>query len=84
MTRPLLLAATLGSLLMLPWTFTVFLALLAVIVEPLVPLAVGLLADALYYTPGVHAAPLYTILGLLVTPIAFLVHRSIKTSIIRE
>lgn len=74
------LASCVG-LLFFPWGLTAAFTLLATIWEPLMPLAVGILADALYYTP--HHVPLFTLMGALGTLFAYIVHRSVKTSIIR-
>lgn len=67
-----------------PWPITAILALVASFFEPLVPLAVGLFADTLYYTPQASSIPIFTICGAFTTAIAFFVRSRLKTSIIGE
>lgn len=83
MIRPALWISALASLVLFPWVVTASIACLGIVIEPLLPLVVGLLVDTLYYAPGAHSMPFYTVLGLLVTPIAYLVRNAVKTSIIR-
>lgn len=54
-----------------PWPLTVVVALAATYYEPLVPLAVGIFADALYFVPGT-GVPLASLLGLAGTAAAYL------------
>jgi len=67
-----LVASTLLSLFFFPWPLTVVLALCAGWFAPLVPLALGVFADALYATPQ-SALPLYTLLGAALTALALFV-----------
>jgi hypothetical protein len=67
-----------------PWPLTALLTLGIAIFEPLVPLAIGLFVDTLYYAPQAGAFPLSTLYGALVTVLAFLVRSRLKTSIIGE
>lgn len=71
------------SALLFPWPLTVLFALIASFVEPLVPFAVGIFADTLYYAPGAGAFPLFTLYGLAVSIIVFLVRKQLRASIIR-
>jgi hypothetical protein len=84
MMRGVLVFAPLISVLLFPWPFSVLLALASSFVEPLTPLAAGLFADTLYYTPQAQALPLFTIGGAALSAIAFLVRSRLKTSIIGE
>lgn len=61
------------SLFFFPWPLTVLLTLGSGVLVPLVPLALGLLADALYWAPGA-GMPFYTLTGALITVLAFFVH----------
>lgn len=71
------------SVIFFPWPFTALLALVAAFTEPLVPLAVGLFADTLYYVPSAHAWPLLTLGGAVVTIIAVLVRSRLRAGTIR-
>ena len=65
-----------------PWPLTALLALVAALFEPLVPLAVGLFVDALYYTPGMEAWPLFTLSGLAMSVIVVFVRSQLRTGTI--
>ena len=70
-----------ASAFLFPWPFTAALALAGAFVEPILPLAVGLLMDTLYYTA--HAAmPLFTFCGAIVTALVFFVRSRLGTGII--
>ncbi|TSA44050.1 hypothetical protein D4R49_00805 [bacterium] len=71
------------STILFPWPFTAFFVLTAAFFEPLVPLAVGLFADALYYTPYSGVWPTATISGLALSVIAGLVRRQLRTGTMR-
>lgn len=79
MMRGILTVLTFLSALFFPWPATALLALVTALFEPLVPLAVGVFVDTLYYAGGM---PLCTLYGLFATAIAFLVQSRIKASII--
>lgn len=81
MTKWLLSFVALLAPFLFPMSFTFGLALLGSIWTPWIPLAVGLVADALYFSPDAFSFPLYSLLGAGVTVIAFGVHRFIETSI---
>ena len=83
MIRNALVVFALVSVFFFPTLFTVLLVLAAAIVSPFVPLAAGLLAEALYGAPHAYAFPLYALWGLIASVVAFLVHRFVETSIIR-
>lgn len=82
MIRGVLTLSTFVSAILFPWPFTAFLAFGTSLLEPLVPLAVGLFADTLYYIPQAGSVPLSTIYGALLTALAFFVRSRLKTSII--
>lgn len=77
----ILTVAALVSVAFFPWPFSVFLAVLASFRDPLVPLAAGLLADALYYVPHEGSLPMFTFYGLLVSVMVAFVRRALRTSI---
>lgn len=60
-----------------PWPLTAILALAAAAFEPLVPLALGIFADTLYYSPKVSILPIFTLAGALVTALAFILRKRI-------
>jgi hypothetical protein len=83
MMRTLLIPLSFVSAIFLPWPVTALLALLAASTEPLVPLAIGLFADVLYYTPLASAWPLFTLLGAVATVAALFVRSRLRTSPVR-
>lgn len=70
------------SAILFPWPLTILLTLGVAVFEPLVPLAVGIFADTLYYIPHAGALPLFSIYGAILTVVAFFVRSQLKTSII--
>lgn len=84
MTRAVLTLAPFLSAMLFPWPLTVLLALAASFFEPLVPLAVGLFADTLYFAPRSGALPLATLYGALATLLAFVVRARLKTGSMGE
>lgn len=85
MMRAVFTFAALVSVIFFPWPFTVILALAVSYAEPLVPLAVGIFADTLYYAPpaGAFPFPFFTLCGAVVTIIAFLVRSRLRASPVR-
>ena len=79
----ILTISTLISAVLFPWPLTALLAFIASLREPLVPLAAGLFVDTLYYAPQAGALPTFTLYGLIVSIIAVLVRRQLRTSIMR-
>lgn len=77
----ILLSALLCSFIFLPWSITVFLAVAAGVADPLLLIAGGMLADALYYAPD-SSWPFYTLLACAAAPFLHFVRKSVKTSII--
>lgn len=84
MMRAMLALAPFLSAILFPWSLTVLLALAASFFEPLVPLAVGLFADTLYFAPRSGALPIFTFYGALGSALAFLVRARLKTGSIGE
>ena len=82
--RWILTLFSLVSVVFFPWPFTALLALFASFTEPLVPLAVGLFADTLYYAPSVSTVPFFTLTGAALTIVALLVRSRLRTSIIKR
>jgi hypothetical protein len=72
------------SIVFFPWPLAAILTLISSIFLPLLPLAAGLFADTLYYTPQGVGPPLFTLYGAVVTCIALFVRSRLKTSIISE
>ncbi|MDP2651537.1 MAG: hypothetical protein Q8O94_00160 [bacterium] len=81
MIRGLLILIAFISVIFFPWPFAAALTFVSSFYIPLLPLAVGLFADTLYYTPN-GALPLFTIYGALITGIALFVRSRLKASII--
>ena len=65
-----------------PWPLTIIFVLCASFFEPLVPLAIGIFADALYYAAFSGALPMFALYGALATALAFFVRSRLKASII--
>ncbi|OGG49079.1 hypothetical protein A3G63_02960 [Candidatus Kaiserbacteria bacterium RIFCSPLOWO2_12_FULL_52_8] len=78
--RGIVTILTFVSVVLFPWPLSAFVALIAGVSEPLVPLAAGLFADTLYYMPQSGAWPLFTLSGAVVTIIAAIVHDRLRTS----
>ena len=83
MMRGLITLFTFVSALFFPWPLTALLAVIATATEPLVPLALGIFVDTLYYVPSASFLPLSTLLGALVTALAFFVHSRLRTRSMR-
>lgn len=84
MIRGALTILSFVSTVLFSWPLSVIIALAAAFFEPMVPLAVGLFADTLYYTPQASAIPAFTLYGAIVTAIAFFVRSRLSTGIINK
>lgn len=84
MIRAILTIVTFISVIFFPWPLTAALALLSSPLSPLLPLAIGLFADTLYYIPQSGAWPLLTLYGAIVTCVAIIVRRKLRTGIINR
>lgn len=82
MTRGLLTIVPFLSVILFPWPLTALLALVSSAYVPLVPLAAGIFADTLYYSPQANALPWFSIWGALVSVIALFVRSRLMTGII--
>lgn len=82
MMRGLSILATFLCLFLFPWPVAFIGAVLFSLLEPLLPLAVGILAEALFYAPG-QGLPFYALGGLLATLAAYFVQSRLKAGIIR-
>lgn len=84
MKNGILTIASFLSVILFPWPLTAFVAIAASFFEPLVPLAVGLFADTLYWAPDAGALPVYSFYGLAFSIVAIFVRSRLSTSIIGE
>lgn len=82
MIRGLLTILSFISVIFFPWPLTAALALASAFFIPLLPLAVGVFADTLYYTSHTAPLPLFTLYGAFVTAVALFVRSRVKASII--
>jgi len=82
--RGILSLSSLVSVILFPWPFTAFLAIISSLLEPLIPLSVGLFADTLYYTPQAGTMPFFTIYGAIATTLALLVRSRLLTGSIEK
>lgn len=78
MMRALLIGTTFVSVVAFPWVLTVLLVCMSAMIEPLIPLAVGIFADVLYYAPQVSLVPRYALSGVLLTSFAFFVRSRLR------
>lgn len=76
--RALLIGTTFISVVVFPWVLTVLLVCVSALVEPLMPLAIGIFTDVLYYTPQVSLVPHYSFYGALLTVFAFFVRSRLR------
>ena len=84
MTRKLGTLIACLSVVLFPWPLTAFLSLSISLFEPLVPLAVGMLADTLYYAPVDGAWPHFAFFGALASGTAIFVRSRLKTGSIKR
>lgn len=70
------------SVVALPWQLATVIALAAGTMVPLMPLACGLFAEALYWTPRLSLLPFFALSGALATTLLYFVRGRIKASII--
>lgn len=72
------------SAILFPWPFTALLVFSSSLLEPLLPFAVGLFADTVYYAPQAGSLPMFTLYGALATVIAFFVRSRLSAGIIKQ
>jgi len=82
MIRGSLIFITFLSVLFFPWPLTTLLTIVSAFSIPLMPFAIGIFADTLYYVPS-QGLPFFTIFGALATGLAIFVHKWLRTGIIR-
>jgi hypothetical protein len=80
--RLVVVLAALASIFMLPWPVTAALILAAGFFVPPASLALGVVADLAYFSPGAALFPYFSLYGAACTLVAVLVHRFVKTRII--
>jgi hypothetical protein len=73
-----------AGVVLFPWPLTALLALGAGWYEPLVPFAVGVFADALYYTVHTARLPWFTVGGALASALAVFVRSRLSAGTIGE
>jgi hypothetical protein len=78
MKSGILTIASFISALFFPWPYTAVIAVGAAVFEPLVPLAVGLFVDILYYSPVTSTLPLFTLGGAVVSIVAYIVRTRVR------
>lgn len=84
MIRGILTLFVFVSIIFFPWPLAAAFVLVSSLFLPLLPLAAGIFADTLYYTPQANILPLFTLYGAAVTGIALFVRSRLKTSIIKR
>jgi hypothetical protein len=84
MMRGILVFMSFISTIFSPWIITAILVFAVSLLDPLVPLAIGLFADTLYYTSSAETIPLLTLYGAIVSLIASFVRNRLSASIIME
>jgi len=80
MMRGLLVLFIFASTILFPWPLAAALAIVTSLFIPLLPLAVGIFADALYYAPHAANLPLFTLFGAVATCVALLVRSRLRAS----
>lgn len=81
MTRIASSVFALISLFIFPWPVSLALIAAAAFLFPASGIALGVLADILYYSPDVAFLPYFSIYGALLTGLSLLVRRFVKTRI---
>lgn len=82
--RILTLSVAFMLIFMVPWPVALIGILGASLLVPMAGLGLGIVADLLYFIPGTAFMPLMTLYGALISGVALLVHRFVKTRIITE
>lgn len=72
------------ALFIFPWQVALIAVFGASLLTPLSGIALGIIADLVYYVPGAAFLPYFSLFGLAATVIGFLVQRFVKTRIIGE
>lgn len=82
MMRGTLTLITFISVVFFPWPLTAFLTLVSALSIPLLPLAIGIFFDTLYYVPQTGLLPLFTLSGAILTALALFVRSRLNARII--
>ncbi len=69
------------ALFVFPWQVAVLAIIGSALLMPLSGLALGVIADIVYYVPGSSFMPLFSLYGLAATALVLLVQRFVKTRI---
>lgn len=77
-----IVVVTFLSVFWFPWTITALFAFFSALWIPLLPLATGILFDALYWTPHVSWFPYSSLFGASITGISYFVRSRLKAGII--
>ena len=80
--RVALISLAFISTILFPWQCTVLLVGISSFFIPLLPIAIGIFADTLYYTSKVSLVPLYTICGVIISGAMFLVRQRLQAGTI--
>jgi uncharacterized membrane protein len=70
------------ALFVFPWQVSVVAVVFAALFMPAAGIALGVIADIVYYVPGASFMPYFTLFGAGATIASVLVHRFVKTRII--
>ena len=81
MMRAMTSLIALIALFIFPWQVALVAIVGASLMVPPAGLALGLIADLVYYSPGAAFAPYFTLFGILSFGLSLLVHRFVKTRI---
>lgn len=79
--KPLAIIGAFVSVVLFPWPLWTVVALMLGALDPIVPLAVGIFADALYYAPNLSVLPVFTLFGAVAAATSFFVRSRLKASI---
>ena len=84
MQSGLLTLLTFVSAIFFPWPLTAFLAVVVSFFEPLVPFAVGVFADTLYYAPQAGTLPVFALYGLALSIVVIFARTQLRTGPVRN
>lgn len=82
--RPVLTFFAFVSAILFPWQITAIFVVALSFFVPLLPLAVGIFADTLYYTSRASVLPWFTLLGTALTIITIFVRSRLQASTIQK
>ncbi len=82
MMRAMPTVLALIALFVFPWQVSLVAVAAAALFMPLAGIALGVIADIVYYVPGATFIPYFSLLGAGATLLSVLVHRFVKTRII--